>query len=97
MPGGVAAAKQLLATQVWQPPAKLHHACRPPPLAVLCVRAPSLADPVSGLLLSCLPDIKLAVLENPAALDKAWDITLASGQQVKKTSQVGGNHCTSRL
>jgi hypothetical protein len=28
------------------------------------------------------------VLENPAGLDKAWDLTLLSGQQVKKTSQV---------
>lgn len=28
------------------------------------------------------------MLENPAGLDKAWDLTLVSGQQVKKTSQV---------
>jgi hypothetical protein len=36
-----------------------------------------------------MPDIKLAVLDCPAGLDKAWDLTLASGQQVKKTSEVG--------
>jgi len=46
-------------------------------------------DQPSGLLLSCLPDIKLAVLDTPNSLDKAWDLTLISGQTVKKTSQVG--------
>ena len=51
--------------------------------------ATAINTPLTGLLLSCMPDIKLAVLESPTGLDKAWDLTLQSGQQVKKTSQVG--------
>jgi hypothetical protein len=61
-----------------------------------CVLHWLLTDP-PGLLLSCLPDIKLVVVDNPAALDKAWDITLASGQQVKKTSQVRHSCCLCRV
>lgn len=33
-------------------------------------------------------DIKLALLDNPASLDKAWDLTISSGQVVKKTSEI---------
>jgi hypothetical protein len=41
------------------------------------------------LLLAVLADIKLAVLSTPTAMDKGYDITLHSGQPVKKTSEVG--------
>jgi hypothetical protein len=33
-------------------------------------------------------DIKLAVLSAPTAMDKGYDITLHSGQPIKKTSEV---------
>eukprot|EP00879_Flechtneria_rotunda_P002735 GHRR01002942.1.p1 GENE.GHRR01002942.1~~GHRR01002942.1.p1 ORF type:complete len:411 (+),score=107.49 GHRR01002942.1:318-1550(+) len=33
-------------------------------------------------------DIKLAVLDSPASVDKAWDLTINSRQTVKKTSEI---------
>ena len=41
-----------------------------------------------SFLCSAVADIKLALLDNPASLDKAWDLTIHSGQMVKKTSEI---------
>eukprot|EP00878_Enallax_costatus_P009989 GHUV01010427.1.p1 GENE.GHUV01010427.1~~GHUV01010427.1.p1 ORF type:complete len:410 (+),score=104.60 GHUV01010427.1:469-1698(+) len=52
---------------------------------------PSFSEPEALLLVDYDKDdvdIKLALLDNPASLDKAWDLTIHSGQMVKKTSEI---------